>query len=74
MLKKYDTEDAIPLEIMPQYEAAKQIMGGQLTNNAPAPTGAPKILDANTARSLLEQAGGDKVKARQMAIDAGYTL
>lgn len=33
-----------------------------------------KPLDATTAKGFLDQAGGDKVKARQMAQDAGYTF
>lgn len=33
---------------------------------------APKKLDADTARTFLKQAGGDKAKARQLAKDAGY--
>lgn len=36
--------------------------------------GAPKSLDATTAKQFLQQAGGDKDKARQMAKDAGYTF
>ena len=31
-----------------------------------------KKLDADTARTFLQQAGGDKAKARQLAKDAGY--
>lgn len=33
---------------------------------------ATKKLDADTARTFLHQAGGDKAKARQLAKDAGY--
>lgn len=36
--------------------------------------GAPKSLDATTAKQFLQQAGGDKDKARQMAKDVGYTF
>jgi hypothetical protein len=37
-------------------------------------TGTPKQLDPETARQILQQAGGDKNKARQMATQAGYTF
>lgn len=33
-----------------------------------------KTLDQQTARQFLQQAGGDKVKARQMAAQAGYVF
>jgi len=36
--------------------------------------GQPKQLDPDTARQFLQQAGGDKNKARQMATQAGYTF
>lgn len=47
-----------------------------------APTAAPKVaptktakpLDKATAAQLLQQAGGDKNKARQLATQAGYTF
>lgn len=34
----------------------------------------PKQLDANTAKEILRQAGGDKNKARQIAQSQGYTF
>jgi len=37
-------------------------------------TGAQKVLDADTARSLLNQAKGDKEAARRLAKEAGYTI
>ncbi len=51
--------------------------GGPTSRQVPAadetvPTTKP--LDATTAKGFLQQAGGDKVKARQMAQDAGYTF
>jgi hypothetical protein len=36
--------------------------------------GAKGKLDANTAKQLLKEAGGDKAKARQLAKERGYTL
>lgn len=41
---------------------------------ATAPVSAPKVLDVVTARQFLDQAGGDKNLARQLAIKAGYTI
>lgn len=43
------------------------------TGTAP-PVTAPKQLDAATAKQFLDQAGGDKNKARQLAAAAGYTF
>ena len=37
-------------------------------------TGTAKHLDADTARSLLKEAGGDKAKARAKAKELGYTF
>lgn len=34
----------------------------------------PKALDAQTASQFLQQAGGDKVRARQLATEQGYTF
>lgn len=39
-----------------------------------APTTGGKVVDADTARQFLQQAGGDKDKARKLATDAGYTI
>jgi hypothetical protein len=48
---------------------------GQTPVNAPAPTPptGPKQLNEDMARIFLQQAGGDKNKARAMAKAAGYT-
>jgi hypothetical protein len=46
---------------------------GAKEEEAPAPASS-KSLDAETARSLLKQAGGDKVKARQLAKEQGFTF
>jgi hypothetical protein len=59
-----------------------QSTGAQPTNLLPpvstaAPTTAPaqgQQLDSATAQMFLQQAGGDKDKARQMARDAGYVF
>jgi hypothetical protein len=37
-------------------------------------SGTGKALDAATARGFLDQAGGDKARARELAIAAGFTL
>ena len=37
-------------------------------------TGAKKTLDADTAAKILQEAGGDKEKARQLAKERGYTF
>lgn len=41
---------------------------------ASAPTGNGKKLSADEAKKFLDQAGGDKAKARQLAKEAGYTF
>lgn len=49
-----------------------------IRDSSPTPAEVPapetKVLDAGTAKNFLQQAGGDKAKARQMALDAGYTF
>lgn len=40
----------------------------------PGPTIQPKQLDDSTARTILQEAGGDKVKARQIAKARGYSF
>lgn len=48
------------------------MLGGAEGEGAPA--GQQKPLDAKTAKSLLDEAGGDKNKARELAKKRGYTF
>ena len=64
-----------------EYEAATGTDAdgdGKVSTEAEAaeaePAGAKGKLDANTAKQLLKEAGGDKAKARQLAKERGYTL
>jgi hypothetical protein len=49
-------------------------MLGSAEGEGTAPTGQPKPLDAKTAKSLLDEAKGDKDKARELAKKRGYTF
>jgi hypothetical protein len=57
-----------------------QVLAGAAGGSAPAPVAKPAVkgsaqkLDKETAAKFLQQAGGDKEKARQLAKDAGYSF
>jgi hypothetical protein len=65
-----DHLDKLSTEITDTENRLKQLRG-QTTEQT---TAAPKQLDHVTALSLLQEAGGDKEKARQLAKEKGYTF
>lgn len=60
------------LAITKAWETEKAKGAGQTATAAPAT--AAKPLDPETAKKFLQQAGGDKNKAREMARQAGFTF
>lgn len=78
VLRKISPEKYQQLEkqIEDGYRALLKVGRLEVEEAAPAPAGAPptkgKRLDAETARKILQEAGGDKNKAREIARQRGY--
>ena len=62
------------LSLVPVPQAGQQGASPPGDQTSPAGQAQPKPLDAATAKAFLDQAGGDRNKAREMARAAGYTF